>query len=641
MEPQRSIQRRVVALVVVPLAVITVLGVILLLPADQGGPDLRAMVAVVGFLVAGIWTTVLAIAVLQAAAAEDDTEDLSRLRQSGDQVDDDPSDTDDASSSTPDSVDGADNVPDRPETGAGLPGHLVTARARQIQELLDLQVARLDHLEQAEEAPGVLAELFDVDHLAIRAWRLAADLAVLADDEPPSYDGSPVPLETVARFALGQVEHYRRIDTTGVGEGSLPTEAATDLAQLTAILIDTVGADDPEAVLSVTSGANTTGTHFVLSIEGGRLSGQDRARWHRALTATQPEHPPIDGGGAVDTADRVVAVALARRLGCLLSFSSGDRPASLGTDTAEALTGTDPADDDTEMSSVVVQLDVPLAPGPVEDTTAPNGDDITPRSETNTVLEQLMGLVPVPSAEPPTSDRPRLTGVDALRPPTDRERPSRQPAAAVPPMPGPEHSAVAVSTEVTGSVVPGDDYTAPPPVRPDPDTDQPHPPSPVLAPHLLDPPDTGANLGDDETAAGPQDVPDEKPEAPATQPIATEPGSDQPVSPAPGQLADALPSGRAFDRGVESLLTTTPDHPPAPPATEAAQARAEALRDRLSTFRTGFDAGRGAGRQSSPVDDSPTAPASAPAPAPSPSDTGSFDLSWPSFDDRQTGNDPQ
>jgi hypothetical protein len=639
MEPQRSIQRRVVALVVVPLAVITALGVILLLPADQGGPDLRAMVAVVGFLVAAIWTTVLAIAVLQAAAAEDDTEDLSRLQQTGDDVDHAPSDADEASASaTPDRVDGANDLPDRPATG--MPGHLVTARARQIQELLDLQVARLDHLEQEEEAPGVLAELFDVDHLAIRAWRLAADLAVLADEEPPSYDGSPVPLETVARFALGQVEHYRRIDTSGVGEGSLPTEAATDLAQLTAILLDTVGADDPEAVLSVASGANTTGTHFVLSIEGGRLSGQDRARWNRALAATQPERPPTDEGGAISAADRVVAVALARRLGCLLSFSSGDHPASLGTDTGEALTGADPADDDTETSSVVVQLDVPLVPGPVEDTTSPTGADVTPRSETNTVLEQLMGLVPVPSAEPPPSDRPRLTGVDALRPPADREHPSRQPVAAVPPMPGPEHSAVAVSTEVTSSVVPGDDYTAPPPVRPDPDTDQPHPPSPVLAPHLLDPPDTGTNLDDTEAAAGPQNAPDEKPEAPAiqpaaTQPIATEPGSDQRVSPVPGQLADALPSGQAFDRGVESLLTPTPDHPPAPPATEAAQARAEALRDRLSTFRTGFDAGRGAGRPSSPVDDGPTAP------APSPSDTDSFDLSWPSFDERQTGNDPQ
>ena len=109
---------------------------------------------------------------------------------------------------------------------------------RRNQNLLGRQLDFITQLEGRETDPEVLANLFNLDHLATRMRRNAESLLVLAGAEPSRQWAAPVALNDIVRAALGEVEDYRRVSLRDVDPVTVLGFAAADLTHLLAELIE-------------------------------------------------------------------------------------------------------------------------------------------------------------------------------------------------------------------------------------------------------------------------------------------------------------------------------------------------------------------------------------------------------------------
>jgi signal transduction histidine kinase len=141
--------------------------------------------------------------------------------------------------------------------------------ARRNQSLLDRQLALISELEQHENKPEALSDLFQLDHLATRIRRNAESLLVLSGDEPPRLWGRPVPLSEVVRAAAAEVEDYPRVEVLVSDYLEVSGRVVADLSHLLAELIENATMFSPP-----TSGVRVRthlvpgeGRTFLLSIE--------------------------------------------------------------------------------------------------------------------------------------------------------------------------------------------------------------------------------------------------------------------------------------------------------------------------------------------------------------------------------------
>jgi len=86
--------------------------------------------------------------------------------------------------------------------------------ARRNQSMLYRQLDIINQLEEKEQDPDALADLFALDHLATRVRRNAESLLVLAGEQPPRTWSSPVPLRDVIRAAIAETEDLDRVQFT-------------------------------------------------------------------------------------------------------------------------------------------------------------------------------------------------------------------------------------------------------------------------------------------------------------------------------------------------------------------------------------------------------------------------------------------
>ncbi len=82
---------------------------------------------------------------------------------------------------------------------------------RRNQNLIRRQLGFITSLEREEADPQVLAQLFELDHLATRMRRNAASLLVLVGSASHQRWSEPVPVADVIRAAVCEVEEYRRV----------------------------------------------------------------------------------------------------------------------------------------------------------------------------------------------------------------------------------------------------------------------------------------------------------------------------------------------------------------------------------------------------------------------------------------------
>src|SRR4051812_4259971 len=98
---------------------------------------------------------------------------------------------------------------------------MFTNLARRSQSLVDRQIQLIDQLEQTEDDPDRLSEMFKLAPRPPRMPRTDETLLARAGETPARRWSRPVSLVNVLRAAASEVEQYARVELTAL-ENDLP-----------------------------------------------------------------------------------------------------------------------------------------------------------------------------------------------------------------------------------------------------------------------------------------------------------------------------------------------------------------------------------------------------------------------------------
>nr|WP_246530735.1 nitrate- and nitrite sensing domain-containing protein [Streptomyces bathyalis] len=178
------------------------------------------------------------------------------------------------------------------------------------QGLIERQLGLISDLENNEADPDQLESLFRLDHLATRMRRNGENLLVLAGEEPGRSWNEPVPLVDILRAASSEVEHYERIELSGIPEMEIHGQVVNDLVHLLAELLENATSfSSPQTKVDVTA-TRLPDDRVVVEIhdKGVGLTGEDFADINHKLA-----NPPT------------VDASLARRMGLFVVGRLADR----------------------------------------------------------------------------------------------------------------------------------------------------------------------------------------------------------------------------------------------------------------------------------------------------------------------------
>ena len=183
--------------------------------------------------------------------------------------------------------------------------------ARRTRSLIDRQLALLDELESDVDDPAVLANYYQLDHLATRMRRNSESLLVLASAESRRRRTKATDVDDVVRAAIGEVEDYRRIDVLNLDHLQVRGAVVADISHLLAELLDNASSFSPPES-RVTISGRYAGEHYLITIsDEGVGIGTDRLEQLNDLL----EHPPIVGLSVEPTLGMSVVSLLAHKHG--------------------------------------------------------------------------------------------------------------------------------------------------------------------------------------------------------------------------------------------------------------------------------------------------------------------------------------
>ncbi len=110
--------------------------------------------------------------------------------------------------------------------------------SRRSQSLIERLVRMIDSLEQNEEDPDRLSNLFAMDHLVTRMRRNSENLLLLAGHEGARKWSEPVSLTDVTRAAASEIEQYNRVALRIQPGIAVSGRAVSDIAHLLAEIIE-------------------------------------------------------------------------------------------------------------------------------------------------------------------------------------------------------------------------------------------------------------------------------------------------------------------------------------------------------------------------------------------------------------------
>lgn len=168
------------------------------------------------------------------------------------------------------------------------------------QYLVERQLELIDHLENGEQDPDLLASLFKLDHLATRMRRNGENLLVLAGEEAGRRWSAPVRLVDVLRAAISEVEQYQRVQLRGLVTADVDGRAVNDIVHLIAELLEnatTFSSPDTE-VLVMSQLLSGGGAKVEIQDSGIGMTAKDLEEANERLL-----NPPV------------VDVSVARRMG--------------------------------------------------------------------------------------------------------------------------------------------------------------------------------------------------------------------------------------------------------------------------------------------------------------------------------------
>ncbi|WP_328914576.1 MULTISPECIES: sensor histidine kinase [unclassified Streptomyces] len=160
--------------------------------------------------------------------------------------------------------------------------------ARRLQSLVHQGIKILDELEQQVEDPDLLRGLFEVDHIATRIRRYVENVAVLGGEVTRRQWRKPVPMASVVRSAIGEVERYSRVKPVPPIDGRLDGAAVADVVHLLAELIENATAFSPPGT-QVYVRTQRVATGLVVEIEDRGLGQEPEDERMRNTLLANPE----------------------------------------------------------------------------------------------------------------------------------------------------------------------------------------------------------------------------------------------------------------------------------------------------------------------------------------------------------------
>jgi Nitrate and nitrite sensing/Histidine kinase-, DNA gyrase B-, and HSP90-like ATPase len=172
--------------------------------------------------------------------------------------------------------------------------------SRRSQSLVERQIRLIDDLEQGEQDPERLSNLFQMDHLATRMRRNSENLLVLAGHEVSRRWNQPVALVDVLRAAVSEIEQYERVSMNVQPGISVRGQAVNDAVHLVAELVENATSFSPAETPVTMSGhlLSSGGVLLDISDQGAGMGAEEMAHANWRL-----ENPPV------------VDVAVSRRMG--------------------------------------------------------------------------------------------------------------------------------------------------------------------------------------------------------------------------------------------------------------------------------------------------------------------------------------
>jgi signal transduction histidine kinase len=129
----------------------------------------------------------------------------------------------------------------------------------------------IDFLEQNEDDPDRLSNLFSMDHLVTRMRRNSENLLVLAGEEPVRKWSEPVPLNDVARAAMSEIEQYARVVLNVQPDIVVSGQAASDVVHLLAEIIENATMFSPRDTSVHVSGQELSSGGVLLDVRDGGI----------------------------------------------------------------------------------------------------------------------------------------------------------------------------------------------------------------------------------------------------------------------------------------------------------------------------------------------------------------------------------
>jgi signal transduction histidine kinase len=204
--------------------------------------------------------------------------------------------------------------------------------ARQSQNLVNMQLGKLDALERRHTDPEVLKGLYELDSVASQLRRYEENLVIISGEQPRRSWREPVALVDILRGAVGEVAEYQRVEISTDEDIFLAPPAVADVIHLLAELIDNATAYSPApAPVGVRAAMVARGLAVEVEDRGLGLSEEDYVSFNEQL-AVEPKFDVVALAGDLRLGMFVVA-RLAHRHGITVTL----RPSPYGGTTAIVL----------------------------------------------------------------------------------------------------------------------------------------------------------------------------------------------------------------------------------------------------------------------------------------------------------------
>ncbi|WP_051570773.1 sensor histidine kinase [Cryptosporangium arvum] len=196
-------------------------------------------------------------------------------------------------------------------TASHQPVGVLITLARRLQPLIHRAIKELDALENQVEDPDMLNALFQLDHLVTRARRQAESIAVLGGATARQIR-KPVPVYTVLRQAIAEIEHYGRVKVLRPVQGMVTGHAVTEVIHLIAELIENATVfSPPDSRVQVQVDLVPDGLSIEIDDLGLVMPADVRQRMNQLLTS--PERLDVGEQLKDGRIGLIVVAAIARR----------------------------------------------------------------------------------------------------------------------------------------------------------------------------------------------------------------------------------------------------------------------------------------------------------------------------------------